>query len=522
VLGEDILTVSEVIGTLSFLFFWNVFITGAASFVLFFSVKKSFLSGISERISKSFSRIERNSILIISLIGAVYCMIIYFMGMTTDPQAYKSWLKIVDFSLSISFSYIAIPSYYISIMIKNFMLRIREDLFNRYGISLPGGKSKFRFELFISFVIISVYPFTTILLSMYNDNLLSKIMFENPYLISYFIIVVIGVVFITLFKPKSFSYPLNRLTEFVKSLGEGGFNQRVPVLSDNELGTLTEAINSMAEGLEQREKLSDIFGKAVDPAVRDHLLNKGGKLGGSLTDAVILFSDIRDFTSISENMEPERIVTMLNMYFEEMSKTISSQHGLVNKYMGDAIMALFGVLDDSKDSRFRAVQAAVSMRNSLSELNRKFAESGFPLLKIGIGIHAGTVLAGNIGSVSRMEFTVIGDAVNTASRIEGLNKELSDRVLVSEEVIRDMDTSRFVVRYLTTVFVKGRKEPVRIYDITGADSDEAHILSPEELSVAVELYENSRYEESIREFQRLKVIYPSEKIVNYYLMKNEI
>ena len=147
----------------------------------------------------------------------------------------------------------------------------------------------------------------------------------------------------------------------------------------------------------------------------------------------ILFTDIRSFTTISETMDPQNLVGLLNEYFTEMVAIVMDEDGVVDKYIGDAIMAVFGAPVPKPDDAVNAVRAAVRMRRALRDLNERLVSRGLSPLRTGIGIHTGEVVAGNIGSERRMEYTVIGDAVNLASRLESSTKELGVNVLISED-----------------------------------------------------------------------------------------
>ena len=183
-------------------------------------------------------------------------------------------------------------------------------------------------------------------------------------------------------------------------------------------------------------------------------------------DAAILFSDIRSFTSISEKMDAKSVVSMLNEYFTEMVDVVIKEDGVVDKYIGDAIMAVFGAPVTKPDDALHAVRAAVGMRKALEALNEKLVKRGMAPIKTGIGIHTGEVVAGNIGSEKRMEYTVIGDAVNLASRLESATKELGAPILISDdtyELVKDHVEARAVKE----ITVKGREKPVMTYEILG-------------------------------------------------------
>lgn len=239
-----------------------------------------------------------------------------------------------------------------------------------------------------------------------------------------------------------------------------------PVHTGDELEALASGFNTMVDGLKERDKLRTTFGKYMTETVMEHLLAGKVALGGESLKVTILFTDIRSFTTISEKMDPQQLVGLLNEYFTEMVGIVMSEGGVVDKYIGDAIMAVFGAPVPKPDDATNAVRAAVRMRQALQRLNERLAERGLQTLRTGIGIHTGEVVAGNIGSERRMEYTVIGDAVNLASRLETNTKELGVNVLISEDTWA-LTKNAIEARPVREITVKGRKQPVMTYEVVG-------------------------------------------------------
>ncbi len=223
----------------------------------------------------------------------------------------------------------------------------------------------------------------------------------------------------------------------------------------------------MVDGLKERDKLRSTFGKYMTASVMDHLMSGKVQLGGETLAVTVLFSDIRSFTSISEKMHAQALVGLLNEYFTEMVGIVMSEDGVVDKYIGDAIMAVFGAPVPKPDDAVRAVRAAVKMRSALVHLNERLATRGLGPLRTGIGVHTGEVVAGNIGSEERMEYTVIGDAVNVASRLETSTKDLGGLgVLISDDTWA-LVKGHIDARPVKEITVKGRARPVMTYEVLG-------------------------------------------------------
>jgi adenylate cyclase len=246
------------------------------------------------------------------------------------------------------------------------------------------------------------------------------------------------------------------------------------VRTGDELETLSNDFNAMVQGLKERDQLRDTFGRYVTRQVAEHLMKGHLNLGGELVPVTILFSDIRSFTTISETMEPRALLDFLNEYFSGMVESVMQHHGVVDKFIGDAIMAVFGAPVPHPEDPLHAVKAALEMRARLCKINEVFKARGLPEIRTGIGLHSGQVVAGNMGHAERMEYTVIGDAVNLASRLEGMTKELRCDVILSEDLFKqvekDVDTEP-----LHKIKVKGRDQEVMVYKLIGL---KAHVAVP--------------------------------------------
>lgn len=256
-----------------------------------------------------------------------------------------------------------------------------------------------------------------------------------------------------------FNFPLINNETYAGSfvlLSEQGLDSSSRLLLADIAGQVGAAVHNLRTSRE-RNRIHERFGRVVDPRVRDHLLAGRSPLGGELRDATILFVDLRNFTTYAEAHSPQEVVAFLNGFLADMADCVESRGGLVNKFTGDGFLALFGAPTDLPDHPALAVEAAIAMVEKAQN---------FPL-GLGIGIETGRVLAGTIGSPTRMEYTVIGDAVNTASRLEGLGKFYGASILVSEEVFRRCAPGRFCGRSLGPVRVKGRTSTLEMVEVLG-------------------------------------------------------
>ena len=262
--------------------------------------------------------------------------------------------------------------------------------------------------------------------------------------------------------------PIETLQERMKVVRQGDLEVDVQVTSNDELGDLAAGFNAMLNGLRQEEVIRQLFSLYVTPEVAEHAIQHGAELGGQLTEATILFSDIRGFTAMTEQLGPERIIGLLNRYFDAMSDAIVSQGGLVNKFGGDSLLAVFGApLHPAPDHAACAIQAAQAMLAALDAFNAEQIARGEPALRIGIGIATGPVVAGNVGSEERLEYTVIGDTVNLASRLESMTKELKEldaTVLLSSATAEALDVWSDLLP-VGKINVRGKQAPVRVYTL---------------------------------------------------------
>jgi adenylate cyclase len=311
--------------------------------------------------------------------------------------------------------------------------------------------------------------------------------------------------------------PVLSLADGARRVREGDYNQRVDVDQKDELGELADSFNTMTQGLAERDQVRDLLGKVVSSAIAEELMTKGVELGGEERRVTILFSDIRNFTSLSENLPPKELLAVLNTYLTRISHEIERHGGVVDKYIGDAVMALFGAPLKHGDDAARALRAAMGMCHALQSLNEEFARDGRPQIGIGIGINTADVVAGNMGSASRLNYTVIGDGVNLASRLEGLTKYYGVSVVVSDET--RLAAPEFAYRFLDRARVKGKRAIVDILQplAPSEELDAARQQVLAEYHAAIELYRQRDFRRALVQFSRLAEQHPGCRPYQLYL-----
>ncbi len=269
----------------------------------------------------------------------------------------------------------------------------------------------------------------------------------------------------------------------------------------------------------ERERVRKTFESYVAPTVVQEMLKHPEqlRLGGERREITLLFTDIRGFTTMSENLDPEALVNLLHDFLNPMSNIIINLGGTIDKYMGDAIMALFGAPLAQTDHPRLACRAALEMVACLDALNRTWAEEGRPPLKVGIGVNTGPVAVGNMGSDRLFDYTAIGDNVNLASRLEGLNKYYATSILISDSTAKALENG-FILRDMDMVRVKGKVKGVRIHELLGEgepDPELAHFL--ELYHRALGLYREKRFAESLAAFAQTLEIRPGDATCQRYI-----
>jgi adenylate cyclase len=283
--------------------------------------------------------------------------------------------------------------------------------------------------------------------------------------------VALGLV-LTVLLARTFTRPLADVTAALRRVRAGTLDQPVRVTSADEIGVLEESVNAMASTLRERERILQTFGRVVEPIVRDRLLAGDLRGEGEVRTASILFCDLRDFTTFAERTAPRELVRTLNQFFTTMTTWARTCDGFVNKFIGDGILVVFGLLDDDPShgpaaGAAAAVRCALGMRERLARLNEDRLALGHAPLGVKIGVHTGSVIAGTIGAADRHEYTVVGDTVNVAARLEELCRDHGCEVIVSAATwdLARAGGAELPGAHADAVTLRGRDEPVSVYRI---------------------------------------------------------
>jgi adenylate cyclase len=258
--------------------------------------------------------------------------------------------------------------------------------------------------------------------------------------------------------------PVRLLVGAMREILRGHLHHRIRIERNDEIGFLARSFNEMADGLEERERIKDTFGRFVSRDVAEAVLNGRIPLAGERLEVSILFQDIRGFTALSAQLDPVALLRMLNQFFTEVVAAVEAEGGVVKQFTGDGVMALFGAPQARTDHTERAVRAALGIVNRLVRLNAQLQTEGVAPLRIGIGIHTGEVVAGLIGPDERVEYGVVGEPVNLASRIEALTKDLTATILVSKEIAARLGCE-FLLGRVALLPVKGKSQPVEVVEV---------------------------------------------------------
>jgi adenylate cyclase len=305
------------------------------------------------------------------------------------------------------------------------------------------------------------------------------------------ILVLIGLALVVLIGwalARHITRPLGPMVNAARAVAQGNFQVKLQDGGDDEVAVLVHAFNQMVSGLQEGSIYRDLLGRAVSPEVREELRSAFGsgnlRLEGQTVTATVLMSDIRGFTTLSEKSDPTVVLRWLNEYFSELVPIVTAHGGVVDKFEGDALLAFFGVLPcplSPRESAYQACRAALEMLDVIASINARRAERGEPLFITGIGINTGPVTAGGLGASDRLNYTVIGDTVNTTQRLESYTRAFDESAAVVSESTRHALRARqalFQIDPLGGHVFKGKSEPIHLYRLLPAPESQPALSGP--------------------------------------------
>lgn len=344
-------------------------------------------------------------------------------------------------------------------VVSDYLATLCAFIFERTGETLGLFFGSYRLKLLVALIVISIGPLAAILTELYSyegERLRLEILVDVS-------TALMGVAISAYFITRSLLRPLNVLSTAMGEVAAGKLDIRVPVTSNDEVGEVTGRFNTMVEGLRERERIRETFGRYVDESVAATILQRqgDGASTGEVREATILFTDIAGFTTIAEYLQPRELVAALNEYLETVLEPIRKNGGVVNTFIGDGLFASFNMPLPCEDHACAAVRAAIDIQRAVGA--RTFGDQGVALATR-IGISTGSVIGGSVGAGQRMSYTLLGDTVNLAARLEELNKHHGTRILVSQstcEACGDL----FAFDALGQVPVRGRSEAIAIFSV---------------------------------------------------------
>jgi adenylate cyclase len=297
--------------------------------------------------------------------------------------------------------------------------------------------------------------------------------------------------------------PVAELAHAAQEIARGNYKVRVRSDGDDELGDLARSFDGMVRELAERDNIRDALGKVASTEVVEMLLSGQIELGGEERDVTVMFTDVRNFTALAEKLTPQQSLSLLNEFLTAISEVVEAHDGVVDKYLGDGVMAIFGAPVTRADDAERALECALVIRKRVEALGPALAARGLPHPEVGLGMNTARVIAGNMGSPSRLNYTVLGDGVNLASRLEGLTKRYHVPIVAgsrTREVVPGI-----VWRELDKVRVKGKTVPERIYEPLGREGEvsDVDLARLERWHDALEAFRSRRWAHARAGFEAL-------------------
>jgi class 3 adenylate cyclase len=393
--------------------------------------------------------------------SAVYILLRLFIIYSTQEMSGndKFHLFIVFFN-----RFAVLASFVTYVIMSYYNLWLRKYFYNKHGIVIHARKEKLFVKFTAAFIVLLISPLLDIYYILYYsgkwDLFVKLLTAEDTSLISTLLILLTAVITSIVIFSKEIYMGFKELLSAFSTVRQGKFGHQAVVLTNDEFGILADDFNSMSKGLEEREFIRDTFGRYIAPEIAKEVMAGKVNLSGELINTTVMFTDIADYTAISEKMTPEELVKMLNEYFSFVIGIIQKNKGVVNKFIGDSVMAVFNAPVRDEAHADNAVKAALEIISS--SVSRKF--NGVEITTR-IGINTDEVLAGNIGATDRLEYTVIGDGVNMASRLEQLNKAHNSNIMIGQRT-KEFLKAEYKVEKIEGVSIKGKEELQTVYKVT--------------------------------------------------------
>ena len=330
---------------------------------------------------------------------------------------------------------------------------LRLNVFRHSGKLIPAARGSLLTRLLAAFVVTTLLPIALIVLHVFERDM----SVERSVLIEDVSASALGLCVTLVFVVRSLIGPIRSLETALARVRRNDLSVTVPVLSNDETGQLASGFNRMVSGLRERALIRETFGRYIPEGVAATILASGGRIEPRSAVATILYADIEGFTAIAEHMVPDRVVEMLNEFFSAAVELIEANHGVVTQFQGDAMLATFNLPVEDRCHADSAVRSAVAIQNLCG--SETFAGTR---LRVRIGIATGTVTAGNVGSDSRVSYTVHGDAVNLAARLEQLDKRYASGLLIDEATVERL-TQPMPIEFVDEVGIRGKERVVRVY-----------------------------------------------------------
>jgi class 3 adenylate cyclase len=406
------------------------------------------------------SKLNYNSTLAFLGSSAVYILLRLFMIFSaqdlSSSDKYNIFFAFVN-------RYVVLAAFVTYVIVSYFTVELKKYFYEKEGLIFHAKSERLMVKMAIAFAILLISPLIDIYYILYYSgkwHLFVRLFTDkDTSLVSTLLILLLAVIISAVIFSKEIYRGFKELASSFEKVRNGDYGYQAVVLTNDEFGVLADDFNQMSKGLEEREFIRDTFGKYIAPEIAAEVIGKRVNLSGELRNTTILFTDIADYTSISEKMTPEELVKMLNEYFSFMIGIIQTNKGVVNKFIGDSVMAVFNAPVKDEEHADNALKAAVEIIKGSDDV--KF--NGITI-RTRIGINTDEVLVGNIGASDRHEYTVIGDGVNLASRLEQLNKNYGSNIMIGERT-KELLRAEYKLDKITGVQIKGKKEDQTVYKV---------------------------------------------------------